>query len=173
MWETPTVNPEDYPCSDSTAYRDNDPTTPEPCKVPVCWYGLMRCEEGKGHAEFQQPSFWEDTSTGKPMPKDCRLQTGGDFTGPHCLSKRPFILLYDISELAAVYRGEKEHNEPQPYAAVPLEAYFRSSSAMGTTYDAEAQRLYLSEGGDHPIVHVFAIGGEEPSAASRSGTAER
>jgi hypothetical protein len=82
-------------------------------------------------------------------------------------------LLYDVSELAAVYRGEKEHNEPQPYAAVPLQEQFRSSRAMGTTYDADARRLYLSEGGDHPTIHVYAIGREEPSAATRAAGAER
>ncbi len=168
VWQTPIINPDDYPCSHPTAYRDDDPTTPEPCKVPVCWYGLRRCEEG-GHADFQQPSFWEDTTTGKPMPTDCNLEVSGDYTGPHCLSVRPFLLLYDLDDLAAVYRGEMKHNQPQPYAAVPVARYLRGQQGVGSTYNPRMRRLYVSAGRDAPLVHVFAIGSEVETPRSESG----
>ncbi len=162
-WEEPTINPLDYPCSDPSAYRDNDPTTPEPCEIPVCWYGVGTCTPGP--ALNQQPSFWEDTSTGQPMPKDCNIKDKcRPSTGPHCLSERPFLILYDLDELADVYAGRRPHNNPQPYAKIPLEDYFLEaqecgSESAGSTYDSSRQILFVSEGRHTPAIHMFAIGG--------------
>lgn len=162
-WEEPIINPEDYPCSHPTAYRDNDPTTPDPCEVPVCWYGTGQCTSGVPN--FQQPSFWEDTTTGVQMPMDCNIvEQCNTWTGPHCLSLRPFLLLYDIEDLAAVYEGRLLHNQPQPYAKIPIEDYFIDgkgcgSASTGSTLDPTRQLLYVAQGQATPAVHVFAIGG--------------
>jgi len=165
-WEEPIINPLDYPCSDPTAYRDNDPTTPEPCEVPVCWYGVNSCNPAL--ANYMQPSFWEDTTTGEPMPVDCNISIPCNLsTGPHCLSLRPFLILYDIEDLAEVYRGVSPHNQPQPYAKIPLEDFFINgkgcgSAPSGSTYDEARQVLYVAQGRNTPAVHVFSIGGGAP-----------
>jgi hypothetical protein len=155
-WSEPIINPADYPCSDPLAYRDEDPTTPNPCEVPVCWYGVASCREGP--PEHQQPSFWEDTSTGASMPVDCNISDSKEFTGPHCLSQRSFLIFYDVDELAAVYRGDEAHHFPQPYAKIPLVDY-EISGVVGSTYDEGRQLLFLSESGSSPAVHVFSIAG--------------
>ncbi len=160
-WHEPLINPLDYPCSDPTAYRDGDPTTPDSCTVPVCWYGVASCREGP--PAHQQPSFWEDTSDGVPMPVDCNISDScEESTGMHCQSMRPYLLLYDVEELAAVYRGEQSHRYPQPYAKLALEdvwvdGYGCGSQSSGSTFDHSRRLLFVSQGGASPVIHVLSV----------------
>ena len=99
------------------------------------------------------------------MPMDCKISDEcSSYQGDHCKSVRPFLIFYDVEELAAVYRGRMRHHHPQPYAKIPLaqhliDGFGCGNGVVGSTYDQDRQLLYLAQsletGG---AVHMFSIG---------------
>lgn len=162
-WYSPGIDRSDYPCSDPSAPYWGDPETPEPCQVPVCWYGIAACDPGFTGKEHLQPSFWEKDASGARMPTDCKVGPSeyGSGTGPHCRAPEAYLLFYDVADLAAVYRNEAAHNTPQPYAKLSIP--FRVPRLHGgTTYDESSGKLYVGTGGPSPRVHIFSLGDDEP-----------
>lgn len=99
--------------------------------------------------------------------KYCYDPTNGD-QGAHAYPYIYQVAAYDMDELAAVYRGEKQFYEVKPYAKWPLTLQFPFASAEigGVTYDPVNKRIFVAARyGDldaanyvyQPMIHVFKV----------------
>ncbi len=87
--------------------------------------------------------------------------------GPHMAPYACYVWAYDVSDLSAVRRGEKNGWDIKPYAVWPLLLPFASANAKikGATYDAATGRIFLSTSqnwtpqgdSDRPLIHVFKV----------------
>lgn len=88
--------------------------------------------------------------------------------GAHAFPYIYQVAAYDMDELAAVYRGEKQFYQVKPYARWPLTMQFPNIGAEigGVTYDPVNKRIFVSvRYGDSdpanyvaaPMIHVFKV----------------
>jgi hypothetical protein len=114
----------------------------------ACWYG------------FADGTVWPDEPPYPPVPP------GGE-RGWWSTSFAAELLFYDPADLAAVAAGTLAADQPQPYAALPLDQYLfaprsaRQKDHVGAiAFDRAHGRLFVMEplaDGDSSIVHVGSV----------------
>jgi hypothetical protein len=114
----------------------------------ACWYG------------FADGTVWPDEPPYPPVPP------GGE-RGWWSTSFAAELLFYDPADLAAVAAGTLAADQPQPYAALPLDQYLfaprsaRQKDHVGAiAFDRAHGRLFVMEplaDGDSSIVHVWSV----------------
>ncbi len=106
-----------------------------------------------------------DGTFGKDGQKLCYDPASAD-KGQHAYPYRFQMWAYDLNDLAEVRAGRKEPWEVKPYGVWPFDLPYPEPSARvgGVTYDAERQRIYISQRAVHhdgyayrPLIHVFQI----------------
>lgn len=146
----PNLNP--TPAGEVLSYPINHPT------LGTCETGtIFNCAASNNRAGL----IWIDnTATLLYLHHVCEVNPvySGGWTCP--TGRKTKWLFYNANDLLAVKNGSKQPWDVLPYAIVNAGAELLTNQVRSITYNAQATRIYVAEGGGdgpQPLIHVYSV----------------